>query len=156
MTIRRWMITVAVVAAIITSGQLVWRSRRFRVLAEWHQAQASVCAATAARFRPPIVDGEFAEEVEELLRMYDEGVPLWRLIDHLELDVRPIPVTAQQARRERMQRAKADALFSARNKATYEQSQRLAEYHIEMSRKYRRAAAQPWLSPPPDPLVPMP
>jgi hypothetical protein len=151
MTIRRWMITVALAAAVITAGQLVRLSRRFHKLAEWHQAQARTFAATAAIFKPPIVEKAFAAEVDEVLRQFEEGVPLWRLID---FSTHPIPVTAQEARREEKQRAKAAALFSAMNSATYLQSQHLADYHGEMSRKYRRATGQPWLPVPPDPPVP--
>jgi hypothetical protein len=154
MTIRRWMITVALVAVIITAGQLFWRSRRFRILAELHQAQASTFAATAARFQPPIVEEAIAAEVYEVVRQFEEGVPLWRLLD-MDMSMRPIPVTAQQARREEKQRLKARALFSGMNRAKYVHSQHLAEYHVEMSRKYRRAATQPWLPVPLDPPVPI-
>ena len=79
MTIRRWMIIVALVTAIITVGQLVRRSRRFQRLARWHQSQASAFADTPALYKPPIVEDVFATEADEVVRRYEEGVPLWRL-----------------------------------------------------------------------------
>jgi hypothetical protein len=155
MTIRRWMVTVAFVAAIITAGQFALRSRRFQRLAAWHHSEASAFADTAAIYEPPVVEDAYAEEVDEVVRRYEEGVPLWRLVELDYFSPHPIPVTVQQARRERTQRLKTDALFSAMNKSKYVLSRHLADYHVEMSRKYRRAAIEPWRSVPPDLPVPI-
>ena len=158
MTIRRWMIAVTVVAAIIASVQFAQRSRRFQRLAKWHESQANAFAATAAILKPPIVDDAIAAEVAEALQQIEEGKPRWRLVDKFGLGqgMIPIPVTVQQAERAEKQRKRAEAfLWAMMDRARYVQSQHLADYHVEMGQKYRQAALRPWMLVPPDPPGPV-
>jgi hypothetical protein len=157
MTIRRWMIAVAVVAAIIASVQFALRSRRFQRLAKWHESQANAIA-TAAILKPPIVDDAIAAEAAEALQQIEEGTPRWRLVDKFGLGqgMIPIPVTVQQAERAEKQRKRAEAFqWAMMDSARYVQSQHLADYHVEMGQKYRRAALRPWLLVARDPPLPV-
>jgi hypothetical protein len=108
--------------------------------------------------KPPIVDDAIAAEVAEALRQIEEGKPLWSLIDKFGLGPRvvPIPVTVQQANREEKQRIRAQAFLGAMNNARYVHSEHMADYHVVMSQKYRRAALRPWMLVAGDPAVPIP
>jgi hypothetical protein len=140
MTIRRWMVTVAFVAAIITAGQIARRSLRFHRLAAWHQTRVDAFVAAAAISQPPIVEDTIAAAVDEALQQIEEDMRLWRYnFDGGEVG-RP-PITAEEVTRDEELLHKAQSLLMA----SQAKSQQFYEFHVEMSRKYRRAATQPWL-----------
>jgi len=144
MTIRRWMITAAFVAAFITAAQIAHRSWRFLQLASWHQTRVDAFVAAAAIPQPSIVPDT------EALRQIEDAKRLWRY-DFDGGEVQSKPLTAEEVRREEVLHRSRAML-----EASQARSQRLYDYHVQMSEKYRRAATQPWLPAPPDPPVPTP
>jgi hypothetical protein len=143
MTIRRWMIAAAFVAAFITPAQIAHRSWRFHTLASWHQTRVDAFVTAAAIPQPSIVpDTDALWQIEEAKR-------LWRY-DFDGGEVQSKPLTAEDVRREEDLLRQSRAMLEA-SQAT---SQRLYDYHVQMSQKYRQAAIRPWLPLSPDPPIP--
>jgi hypothetical protein len=143
MTIRRWLITAALVAAFFTAAQIAHRSWRFHTLASRHQTRVDAFVAAAAIPQPSIGPDT------EALRQIDETKTLWRY-DFDGGQVQSKPLTADDMRREedllRQSRAKLEAIKT--------RSQRRYDYHAQMSQKYRQAANRPWMPLSPDPPIP--
>jgi hypothetical protein len=151
MTTRRWMTTVAFIAAIITAGRIGWRGWRFREAAAWHRTQSDQYAAVATRQSASVNDDVVTAAVKSGLSQIEEQKESWNffLVEGGRYPHIP-PPTADEVRRmnEELDQvtAKLDAIFA--------RHRRLADYHREMSRKYQRAAARPWLPISADPPVP--
>lgn len=151
MTIGRWMMTIAFVAAIITAGRIGWRWRRFHEAAAWHRTQSDLYAAGASRQSASVNDDVVAVAVKSGLRQIEVEKRSWKF--HLGASG-GYPVfrllTVDEVRREQealdQATAELDAIFA--------RHQQLADYHRDMSRKYQRAATRPWLPISPDPPVP--
>jgi len=162
MTIRRWMITVLFVAAIVTAGQFGWRWWNFRRLAASHRLQARMYAASIKVPPAPSIQSFVEATVEESLREIEESNLLWGYdaTEHRGTGagrgysrqtafftikgVRRVEELLTQTRENLKQ---AQSLIERRASRI----RRLALYHSEMSRKYQRAASRPWLLVPPDP-----
>jgi hypothetical protein len=143
MTIRRWMIAAAFVAAFITAAQIAHRSWRFHTLASWHQTRVDAFVAAAAIPQPSIVPDS------EALRQIEEARSLWRY-DFDGGQVQSKPLTSEDVRRDEDLLRQSRAMLEA----SQARSQRLHDYHFQMSQKYRQVTNRPWLPLSPDPPIP--
>ena len=159
MTTRRWMVAVAVTAAILTVARIGWRWKRFNELATSHQQAADLYSVVKAGPPPPINATGIGTAAEEAHRQIEEDKRLWRFSFGGKPGYRMTRslITADELRRDEEALKQAEAVIveaetSRRLMALYDRE--MALYHREMSEKYRRAAMRPWLPVDPDPPPP--
>jgi hypothetical protein len=141
MTIRAWMMSVVIAAALITAGQIGNRWRNFRALAAWHSKQADSLGKTAAAPRPAIGSIILGTDDSEALRQIEETKTLWRYdFGNHRRQYKHDVITVQQVAQTELELKNAQAELEQ----IVTQRRRLSHYHRAMSRKYQRAAARPW------------
>lgn len=153
MTIGRWMITVAALAVIITGGQIGWRSKRFHELATWHDNQASKFANVALTVLSPISLSVSADASDMSSRPNVSDAHLRTLYIGRPGFVYNYKTTSLVTA-EDVERAEAELKQAQAELEAMDRLQRLVNYHNEMSRKYRQAAARPWNLVTPNPPPP--
>jgi hypothetical protein len=151
MTTRRWMMTVAFIAAIITAGRIGWRWSRFREAAAWHRTQSGLYAAVATRQSASVNEDAVTAAVKSGLSQIEDAKELWN--SYATEGGRYSVIRLRTADEERVAKEALDQV-TAELDAIFARHRQLADYHREMSRKYQRAAARPWLPIAPDPPVP--
>jgi hypothetical protein len=135
MTIRAWMITVVVAAALITAGQIGNRCRRFRALAAWHQKQADSFVITAAVSPPSIRNFVLDTGESAALRQIEESKRLWRYdFGQHRGYYRNESITAEQVAQAELELKNAEAEIEA----VVTRRRHVADYHRGMSRKYQQ------------------
>jgi hypothetical protein len=159
MTVRRWMLAVAIVAAGTSAGQLCWsRYRRysFRAAAEITEATrltrlASVTQGQATSKPKSLANGDAASEEGEALELAIRLIQSPAFAKGLAARMLGSLAERGMAPRRDIAIEEARARLHMRLASKY---RRQAEYHAVLGRKYKAAASRPWLPVEPDPPPP--
>jgi hypothetical protein len=160
MTVRRWMLAVAIVAVVVSVWRLCWsRHRRFSLRAAIEMKEATrltrLAAPAKARAAPEprsLANRDAASEEGEALELAIHLIQSPAFAKGLAARMLQSLAERGMAPRRDIAIEEARARLHMRLASKY---QRRAEYHAILGRKYQAAAARPWLSvepgpPPPD------
>jgi hypothetical protein len=159
MTTRRWMLAVAIVAAGVSAGRLCWtRHHRYLLraametdeatwltrLSSFHKRLADPKPSSRAQEDMVTEEGEALELAIRLTQSpaFAKGLAARMLGSFAKWGMAPRRDIAIEEARARLHRRLAS------------QYRRQAEYHALLGRKYKAAAACPWLPVEPDPPPP--
>jgi hypothetical protein len=159
MTVRRWMLVVAIVAAGVSLWELGWsRHRRYslRAVMETKEATWLTRLATDEKGRAApqpksLANGDVASEEGEDLELAIRLIQSPTFAKGLAARMIGSLAERGEASRRNIAIEEARARLHMRLASKY---QRRAEYHALLGRKYEHAARYPWLPVDPDPPPP--